>query len=341
MSEQTTGLISTLALSQLVDLTRRNFLPAMNMVETKAMDLFIKDTIPTGYGNSKIYNEIDVETFGNLKREGDDANKKKVGLGYSKTVVAKRIAAEVDITYEMRKYRRDEQVISTFTDLYHFCPQRMELDANHIFSFAGSTSYTDMDGETVTTTVGDGLALGSASHTLAFSDDTYSNLVPNSPQYSQGALELAEKRFATQIFNNFGQKRTLRATHLLCADNPVVLRAMKQTIQSTADVDTNNSGIVNTFKGKYKIVALPYLASDANGAYDSDKDNYWALLAAEGSIKDRWQAYLTIFEEPNLKTPSVGNNGEDFHNDNWSFGVRASYNFATVSPKGIVLSLAS
>ena len=103
-------------------------------------------------------------------------------------------------------------------------------------------------------------------------------------------MELAEKRFATQIFNNFGQKRTLRATHLLCADNPVVLRAMKQTIQSTADVDTNNSGIVNTFKGKYKIVALPYLASDANGAYDLIKTItglYWllkVLLKTDGKL---------------------------------------------------------
>jgi len=341
MSEQTVNLISTQTLSNLVDLTRRNFLPAMNLVETKAMDLFIKDVIPSGYGNSKLYNEIDVETFGNVKKEGEDAQKKKVGLGYSKTVYAKRIAAEVDITWEMRKYRRDEQVISTFTDLYHFCPQRMELDANHIFSFAASTSYTDMDGETVTTTVGDGLALASAVHTLAFSTTTYSNIVPNNPQYSQGALELAEKRFVTQIMNNFGDKRTLRPTHLFTTENPVTVRAMKQTMQSTADVETSNSGIINTFKGKYKIVSLPYFASSASGAYDSTKDNYWGLLAGEGSIKQRWQAYLTIFEEPNLKTPTAGNNGEDFHNDNWSFGVRASYSYATVSPKGFVISLAS
>ena len=341
MAESTANLISTLSLKNLVDLTRRNFLPAMGMVETRAMDLFIKDVVPKGYGNTKLHQEIDVGTFGNIKREGADAQKKRVGLGYTKTVTAKRIAAEVDITWEMREYRRDAEVISTFTDLYHFCPQRMELDATHILTFAASTSYTDMDGETVTVSGGDSLAPVYATHTLAFSDDTYTNVIANNPQFSQGALEIGEKVFSTQILNNFGQKRVLRASHLYCADNPVVERAMRQVMQSTADVDTNNSGIINTFKGKYQIVVLPYLASSADGSYDSTKENYWGLIAATGSIKNRAQIYMTVFEEPNLKTPATGNNGEDFHNDNWSFGVRSSYTVDVVCAKGLASSMAT
>ena len=69
--------------------------------------------------------------------------------------------------------------------------QRMELDLTHRFTFGTATSYTDLDGETVSTTVGDGLALFSASHTVPDSSTTYRNIVANNPVFSRGGLEAA------------------------------------------------------------------------------------------------------------------------------------------------------
>lgn len=303
-----------------------------------ARQLFISDTIGSGNGSTKRYDEVDVETYADAKAEGTDSQKAKVGIGYNKTMSARTFSKEVDITLEMRNDNRYAEVGTYITNLAKFCDARQDLDLTHRFTFAGDTSYTDRNGEVISTTVGDGLALVSASHTLAFSSTTFSNLVTGAPAFSESALESAMLLAATNIYSNFGEKRTLRFNKIVTGDDPTTVRTVKQLLQSTADVDAIQSGIVNVYNGRFEHVILPDLATTAAGAYNSAKKRYWFLVAA-GQGMNGWQAYVGQWIAPTLLTPSDSNAGMDIHNYNWTYSAYCRYGIVTVSPKGLIGSL--
>lgn len=323
--------------SQFTDLTEKTWVKMMNMVDKSAQSLYIVEDLAEHTGNTRRYDEIDVETFANVKPEGDDAVIANVQVGYNKTMTARRMGKEITITWEMRRYNKYPEVVAQLTGLVHFCPQKMELDLTHRITFATATSYTDLDGQTVTTTVGDGLALVSASHTLNGSSTTFSNVITGNPVFSKGGMEIAEGQAQYQIYSNLGERRVLNFNTIFSSDDPTTVNDIKQFLNSMSDVDQNNPNVTNVYYKKYNHVILKYLATTAAGARDSTKDKYWGL-AAVGQGTNGWQSYLGVFEQPNLKTPAPGNNGEDVHNDDWTYGTRCSYGIVTVSPKGLVLS---
>lgn len=334
------NLISTLGMPEMVDVVKRYFKEIGGLPNTDARSLFINENVPAGTGNSKIYEEYDYETFARLKKEGQNSKKSRVGLGYKKSVTARRYSTEVDITWEMRTYKKENDVLMAFKSLGHFIPQRQALNATHVFTFANVTSYNDMDGLTIDTTTGDGLALANAAHKLKFSSTTYTNIVTSNPQFSQTAYEVALLIGSTQTFNNFGHKRVMKYNTVIFGDNPTYLRVAKQMLNSMADPTASQSGVENVYKNAFTIKVLPYLATDAYGGYNSAKINWWFLGAISGDASG-WQAYFAEFEPMNLKTPAVGNNGEDFSNDNWTFGVRGSWDICVLSARGMLCSLAS
>lgn len=332
--------LSTISLSELTSLTMQRFVEGPMLVDDLAVaeSLFIKETVPQNTGSTRVYREIDGETYAGYKGEGADAPKKRVVEGYNVTMTKRRFAAEIDITYEMRKENRHPEVVAKLTDLAKFCPQRRALDLTHIFTFCTATSYTDMDGETVTTSVGDSLALVSASHTLTGSTSTYSNVITGNPTFSKGGFQVARKQANSQILTNFGERRVMNFDCIITGDDPATIDAVEILLRSTTDPTQNNSGVVNTYQGRAKHVVLPRLATTATGARDTDKDKYWGYAATSGGPGDRWQAYLGIWEADNLKTPAPGNNGEDVHNDNWTFGARGGWGIRAVSGRGLLWS---
>ncbi len=304
--------------------------------------LFITDNMEANTGDTRRYDEIDTETYALRKNEGADAAIAQVKKGYNVIMTAKRIAMEINITWEMRRYNKYPEVVARLTSLTHFCPQRLDLDLTHRLTFAADASYTNMDGETVATTVGDGYQVLYATHTLSGVSTTYNNIVTGAPRFSTAGLEAAESIANTQILSNLGEKRVMTFNTIVTGDDPNTVNRVKRFLQSTADVDGANSGVVNVYKNKYTHIILPNLATTATGAYNSDKAKYWFLIAANGDARG-WQAYCGIWEAPHLKTPQPeeGNNGEDVHNDNWVYGCRASYGTAVISGRGCIGSLAT
>lgn len=335
-----TTFLNTVTLPELTDLVRRDWLKAQEFAPRNAKQLFITETIGAGNGSTKIYHEIDAETFADYKPEGSNSTKSKVGIGYNVTMTARTFSKEIDITLEMRNDNRYREVGDLITSLSEFCENRMDLDLTHRLTFAGDTSYTDKNGETVATTVGDGLQLVYSTHTLAFSSTTYSNEVSGDPAFSQGSYEAALLLMATQTYSNFGEKRVIKPNTIVTSDDPTTIRQVRQLLESTADVDAVQAGIKNVYGGTMKHVILPYLATSAAGAYNSAKRRYW-FVAATGMGTRGWQAYLGTWISPTLKTPNAGNNGEDIHNYNWTYSTYCRYGIATVSAKGIVGSLVS
>jgi hypothetical protein len=332
-------LLNTVTFPELTDLIRKQFVKVQKMVTPAAEQLFIKDPIGKGQGNTKRYDEVDTQTFARGKREGEAAKKASVGIGYNATMTKKRIALEIDITQEMRDENRYAEVGSLITSLTHFAPQRLELDLTHVLTFCSATTYVDMDGNTMDLTVGDGLALASTVHTLKFSSTTYSNRVSGDPVFSKGALEGAEALATTNILSNFGEKRVIDFNTIVTSDDPNTVNTVKQFLGSDTDVDQNNAGVINSHFRKYRHVVLPYLATTALGAADSTKRRYWFLIAA-GQGQMGWQAYLGMWEEAHLKNaPVEGSNNDDFSRDIWTYGCRAGYGIRAVSGRGFIASL--
>lgn len=334
------NLLNTVTFPEMVDLIRKQFVMVQKMPTPMAAQLFIKDNIGKGQGNTKRYDEIDTQTFARTKMQGEKAKKASVGVGYNVTMTKKRIAMEIDITQEMRDENRYSEVGSLITSLTHFCPQRIELDMTHILTFCSSTAYTDMDGDSQTVSVGDTLALASTVHTLKFSSTTYSNRVSGDPIFSRGGLEAAEALVTTNLLSNFAEKRVMSFNAIVTGDDPNTVNNVKQFLNSTADVDTNNSGIMNVYKGKYRHIILPYLATTATGAADSTKAKWW-FLAAVGQGSSGWQAYFGVWEPTHLKDAPTNESGanHDYSADIWTFGVRSGYGIRAVSGRGIVASL--
>ena len=114
-------LLSTLTFPEFTDLTRKEWVSQRQYLERNARQLFIEDMIPEGNGNTKRYDEVDIETFSDVKVEGANSKKSKVGVGYNVTMTARTFSKEVDITLEMRKFNRYAEVGSYIKSLAQFC----------------------------------------------------------------------------------------------------------------------------------------------------------------------------------------------------------------------------
>jgi hypothetical protein len=340
MAGNQTTLLNTASLPEFTDLVERNWVASKGKLRQEAKQLFINSMIMNGTGGSRIYNEVDSEMFADAKGEGQNSTKSKNGIGYSKTMYARTFSKEVDITLEERVQFKDVAIKNKLISLNGFCENREELDLTHRFTFATATSYTDKNGYTVDTSVGDGLALLSTTHTLAFSSTTYSNRVTGDPAFSQGSYESALLLLATQSYSNFGELINVEPNVIITHNDPSTIRQVRQLLESTADTDAVQAGIKNVYAGTMKHVVLTHLATTASGAYDSTKRRYWFVASVGTGIND-FQAYLGEWVSPTLKTPANGNNGEDIHNYNWTYSAYCMYGIAILSGRGIVGSAVS
>ncbi len=328
--------LATVTFPELTDLVNRNFISVGGLIVPVAKQLFLTDSMGVGEGELKLLQEYDFTTYSKAKPQGVDAKKAAFGIGYYITIRAKRIGIESEITWEMRRYNKKQEVMAALQSLPNFNPQRVELDLTHRLTFATSTSYVDMDGNTVDLTVGDGLALASASHTLKFSTITYSNRVTGDPLFSKGALEAAELLTTTDILSNFGEKRVMDFNVIVTGNNPTICNAVKRFLRSVSDDTQANAGVMNVNQDKYRHLILPQLATTATGQIDSTKKNWWSLIAAGAGLRG-WQAWFIQWEASNL-IPSTAGNGQDVHKDVWYFNTREAYNIGIVSGRGAIFS---
>ncbi len=307
--------------------------------EESAM-LFMSENVGEYAETVKRYDEQDMNQYAHDKAQGADAQRLAFGVGYTKSVFAFRVGAQLNISYEMRVAKRFElsKAIQRFVSSV---PSRMELDRQHRLTFSNATSYVNMDGRIVDVTCGDGLALISATHPLAFTTTTFSNLVTASPALSVTSLEAAEQLFVTDILDNFGLPVVMDPSHLIVLrQDPNTVRVASQILRSTTLVTQANPGVINTFLQKYELMPLSRVATTATGATDTSKSKWWFLASLKGI--NRLQSHETIWEAPHMNPAAAGsNNGVDPYNDDYTFGARARYGHAITSGRGIVASFAS
>lgn len=291
-------------------------------------------SVPQNSGDTREFSEIDLEQYARVKNQGEQATYARVQQGYSKTGTLYRVAFAEAITYEMRTRGKYPEVIAKLTNLLPTAMNRMELDIQHRISFATATSYTDMDGRTVDTTLGDTLALASTAHTVRASSTTFRNRLANSPQLSRGALEAMEKMRVENYINQFGQKVPVMDDILWTTDDPNTINTARELLQASASVSSGaNEGVPNVYRGKYKHVILPRVATDKDGNVDSTKAKYWGVASSRAS-----SFYLGVHEEPHV-IPPASNGSQDALTDDWLFNVRAGYMIVIVSGNWFAISL--
>ena len=310
--------LNSLSLGVFVRLAGVIFGKAVDMVEKNARNsgLFVVENVPENSGETRDYTEIDLELYAAVKPQGDQAARARTQLGYNRVATLSRYARDIGVTYEMRRFNKYPDVIRRLTNLAQMPVNRLELDLSHRIGFGTVTTYVNLDGQTITVTTGDDLALFSTVHTLLGSATTYRNRLAGNPQLSKGALEGMERLVAEETLNHFAQKLTVPFDVLWTADDPATVNTALEYLQSVAAPDFANSGVTNVYKAKYKHVKLPLVATTAAGATDATKRRYWGI--ASSMISD---AHLAVWEEPHLKTPADLNAGEEFSTDKFQLSL--------------------
>ena len=289
--------------------------------------LFKEVEIPHLTGNTREFSEIDLEEYATKKGESDQSGRARVQQGYTVIGTLYRVSKDIGISYEMRTQGKYERIKSRLTNLGKLVPNRMDLDMSHRITFGTATSYTDLDGESVTISVGDTLSLFNTAHTLRASATTFRNILANNPKLSRGALEGMEQLRVENTFNQFGEKMSMPANILYTTDDPNTVNTALELLRSRSNPDQNNPAVINTYSGKYRHVILPRVATTAVGGVDTAKASFWGLASSEMST-----AYLGVHEEARLKSPPAdGKSNEEFATDDWNFGTRGGWMIAIVS----------
>lgn len=327
--------LNTISLNVFTRLAGVIFEKAKDKVEkaAQASGLFVIDNIPDNSGETRDYQEIDLELYADNKDQGDQAGRARVVLGFNKLVTVKRVAKDIGITFEMRRFNKYPDVIRRLTNLAQMPINRLELDLQHRIGFGTATTYNDKNGGSVDIAVGDALALFSTAHTLQGSSTTYRNILAGNPILSKGALEGMERLVTEATLNNFAEKITVPFDILWTTDDPATVNTALEYLRSVAAPDFANSGVENVYKAKYKHVKLGLVPTNADGSPDATKRRFWGI--ASRMISD---AHLGIWEAPHLKTPGNLNAGEEFSTDDWNFGVRSGYGIGIVTGRWIKMS---
>lgn len=329
--------LNTITLSDFVRNAQILFLKGLDdvMMNARNSGMFRVEAVPQNTGNTREYTEIDLENYAKAKGQGAQSERARVQQGYSKIATLKRIALDIGITYEMRTQNKYQEVVARLTNLGMLASKRIELDLSHRITFGQATSYVDMDGNTVDISVGDGLSLFNAAHTVRGSAITYRNQLSGNPAFSKSALEGMEKLVVEETINQFGEKMAMPFDIIFSTDDPNTCNTIATELLSTSSTTVEtNSGVINVNKSKYRHVKLPLVATDKFGNVDTTKRTYWGLASSMFT-----SGYLGMHEEPRLKTPPAdGNNAEEFSTDDWNFGTRAGYFICIVSGNWIKFS---
>lgn len=330
--------LNTALLSDFIKLGEVIFLKGKESVKQAMLDsgLVRKISIPQHTGNTREFTSADANEYLSYKSEGDQAVRGQVQQGYSATMTSYRVADNVGITYEMRTQNKYPEVVNRLLNAGRKGPNTIDLDLSHRITFGTATSYTDRDGRTIDVTTGAGSAqqLFDTNHPLKGSTTTYRNRLANNPRLSKGALEGMERLVVEETYNSLGEKMSGGDFNILwTTDDPNTVNTAREYLRSTAAPDAANSGVNNVYAGKYKHVVLPRVATDKDGAPDTDKRYYWGIASSNMS-----SMFCGIWEEPHLIPPATNANSEDVQTDDWEFRNRAGYGIVVVEGSWIKFS---
>lgn len=325
--------LSTMKYEDFVALGEMSFIEGRDTVAltTKNSGLFRFVDIADHTGMTREFTEQDNELFLKRKGESEQAKKLKDVQGFKKIGRLIRFAGEKDISHELRKHNKYQDVVSKFLNLGKLGQNTIERDLCHVFKYGSAGTYTDSDGEVRDLTTADGRPLFDAAHQMKATGKTFSNILSGNPQFSQTAFtNMLELRRVNSI-NHFGQKLAIKDDIIWSSDDTKTTQDIRRELVSTSQVGQENSNVINVLP-KYRTVELPYLDTDANGSPEATGTKYWGVASSVHT-----ELVYAESEAPHMKMPGVSADGtvaEDFSTDDVKVGARGEWMIVTVAPYG-------
>ena len=295
-------------------------------VEKNARQLY--DIVPNQNLTSE-HSHIDSPGFARRKNQGGSFAVGSPRQGYTLNLTKSRIGLSDSVTWDMRQYDKYREIEKKMRGLGESTAMRIELDLTHLFTFGlQGASYTNMDGETVDTVTGDGLAIFTDAHTITGSSTTVDNY-NGTLSFNRTNLEAAERLFRNMVNMN-DVKVIPKPDTIITGDDPAIVNVVAEFLQSMDAPDTAERA-TNVYKGKYRHIQLPLLATTNLGAPTTTGQYYWML--ADMKHKD---AIAEFSENPTFTMGLPTNGGEDFLTENWWAKSSASYAYGVLDYKWIV-----
>lgn len=255
--------------------------------------------------------------------QGDDAWKGTLVQGYNKTFTQAEIALQVDVTKQMRMFDKYDEIMYNMREMGRASERRVELDLASLLSFAWSTSYTNLDGETVTTTTPDGDALISTSHSANGASNTFSNEISTTHDpISPDTLEALEEKFNSFIDEADGRRVPCRPDTIITGEHAPTVHMVRRILNSEFLSNTTNND-TNTFRGQYRHLIVPFIdMTHSTEARNSAKVEY--CFVAKLMDKDYNGFRMEVSQDMKLEPPD-----QVFESSTWQFLTTMLYDFGT------------
>lgn len=289
---------------------------AMNDV---GLNKVFKTIIDTNYAN--VYTQI--ATMGGARRvaEGQDFPKTTMSPGYSNTALQKHYANSFEITKDHRIFIANKwnEVKALPKNLVNDAYDKIDQSLAEVLNNGQSTSYTDVYGDVVSNTTGDGVALFSASHKVSSSSAVFSNIIysgTNNPAFSETAVTAARTQGAT-FTNSSGQLAPIMFDTLIVSTS--VAPAAYKLVNSEQVVGSAYND-ANPYYKAFDVIEWPRLTSGS-----------W-YLANRAMLDDAF--FVGFAQKPELDMPE-----EMPRNKNWLYTLDFYYYIQRGNPMGIFQSL--
>ena len=320
--------LNSKTIAQIDDLSIATFKKLINY-DTKDMAalkmLFMPATENWNQDEKKIV-ELDTTGFAGQKGQNEEAKVNGASQGYTKIFKRKTVSGQRILSGEAKNAFTKQGIIKMATNVTADLKNKIRLDMAHFLTFSNATSYVDMDGNLVNTTVGDGKALISNAHTLTESNQTYSNRISGDPSLSENSLFSAENIFAYNIVDNQNLPLEAEVDTLITSRDGVMMgraaRILKSISPERIEGGVNsNAGVMNTFmNANIKHLAIRF-DINVKGQSDTTKSKNWFVAALRGT-QNRLGAYFVKWDAPEADVLETDYNKPKFQ---YSFIARGFY----------------
>lgn len=296
--------------ASLSDATRRSFSIGFSQERMGGRSLFsVQDTDK----RVEVFNSAIMDNFSHDTGDGENFYENESVYGDELTITQAKYTSSVEITRGVVQFDQYNvvEVVEGSEGLGRNHSNKIEQDIQQFIKNGASTSYVDIDGNTVSTLSAAGVSLFNNSITVNGSSATYDNL--DSTAYGQTGMEALENLFRN-FLNHEGQRANKVANTIFSTTESQTVNLIKEYRNATGHVEDAARGI-NTRVGKYDHIEMEYLDADTSGAPDSTTDTYWGLAVRRDKNLKMRVSQRPIVHEPRIteRSRNLLIQSEDWH----------------------------
>jgi len=263
------------------------------------------------------------------RTDGDDAWKGSLKQSYKKTFTQTEIALQYDVTYQTRLFDKYAEIMRAVRENGRGAERRMEFDLAAFLYHAWDSSYTNIDGKTVTTAAPDGTALIYTLHTCNGSSNTFSNEIgtTHSP-IDQDVLEKLEEKFNGMLDDADGRNIPIMPDTIITGRHAPTVHVVKRILNSEFYTENANHS-ANTVKN-YQHLIVPFLDVNPQTEARNSSMSRYCFLAALKNKDENGLRMVKALDVQFVPPEQVLESGV------WSFLTHAVYDTGLTSANWIV-----